>query len=163
MTESLMLRRGMNFAGTHASVDVALVAFAECVHGHHNYEIIDNTRDADYFIGRVAAWAAGHAATCRMYKPGLYTVSVTVSLDAEYARERWGADSVTAAGPGKATKTIDIEAATSEPMTDIEMARHHLYGQVPRIGHVDHQIDSFTIAPVVETATTDAAPHVAAA
>lgn len=64
MSQYLIPSQTLDFEGEHATVTVALLAVAQCVHGHNTAHVIPDTADARYAESKVAQWASGHAKTC---------------------------------------------------------------------------------------------------
>jgi len=52
------------YDGTNTEVTVALLAAAECPHGHNIAYVIPDLEDADYYQQKATAWAIGHANEC---------------------------------------------------------------------------------------------------
>ncbi|MFG1668788.1 hypothetical protein [Streptomyces sp. NRRL F-5140] len=50
--------------GDNTAVEVALLAVAQCPHGHNTAFTVPDYEDLDYFQQKATAWARAHASTC---------------------------------------------------------------------------------------------------
>lgn len=55
--------------GTNTTVTVALLAVAQCPHGHNIAYCVPDYEDLDYFTSKAAKWAQEHADECTGVKP----------------------------------------------------------------------------------------------
>jgi len=55
------------YDGTNTTVTVALLAVAQCPHGHNIAYTVPDAEDLDYYSDKAAKWAQEHADNC----PGL--------------------------------------------------------------------------------------------
>lgn len=53
-----------DYDGATTTVTVAMLAVAQCPHGHNIVYTIPDVEDADYYNGKAAGWAVEHARDC---------------------------------------------------------------------------------------------------